>query len=74
MADHATPNLPSSDFQATSDFYGRLGFTFAPAHGIYIELPHWAPREAAQMYPLSNYHPQVRGRIDYPPEIAATAR
>ena len=27
MADHATPNLPSGDFQATSDFYGRLGFT-----------------------------------------------
>jgi catechol 2,3-dioxygenase-like lactoylglutathione lyase family enzyme len=26
MADYATPNLPSRDFQATSDFYGRLGF------------------------------------------------
>ena len=26
MADHATPNLPSRDFQATSRFYGALGF------------------------------------------------
>jgi len=26
MVDHATPNLPSRDFDATSDFYGRLGF------------------------------------------------
>lgn len=25
-SDHATPNLPSRDFQATADFYGRLGF------------------------------------------------
>ena len=27
MADHATPNLPSRDFEATSRFYGGLGFT-----------------------------------------------
>jgi catechol 2,3-dioxygenase-like lactoylglutathione lyase family enzyme len=26
MADHATPNLPSRDFEATSRFYGALGF------------------------------------------------
>ena len=26
MADHATPNLPSRDFAATSSFYGALGF------------------------------------------------
>lgn len=25
--DHATPNLPSRDFQATSKFYAALGFT-----------------------------------------------
>jgi catechol 2,3-dioxygenase-like lactoylglutathione lyase family enzyme len=24
--DHATPNLPSRDFEATADFYSRLGF------------------------------------------------
>ena len=27
MTDHATPNLPSRDFEATSNFYGALGFT-----------------------------------------------
>ena len=26
MADQATPNLPSRDFEATSRFYGALGF------------------------------------------------
>lgn len=26
MTDHATPNLPSRDFEASSRFYGRLGF------------------------------------------------
>jgi catechol 2,3-dioxygenase-like lactoylglutathione lyase family enzyme len=26
MTDHATPNLPSRDFAATSAFYGALGF------------------------------------------------
>lgn len=25
--DHATPNLPSRDFEATSRFYSKLGFT-----------------------------------------------
>lgn len=27
MTDHATPNLPSRDFEATSRFYEQLGFT-----------------------------------------------
>ena len=26
MTDHATPNLPSRNFEATSGFYARLGF------------------------------------------------
>ena len=26
MADHATPNLPARDFDATARFYGALGF------------------------------------------------
>lgn len=25
--DHATPNLPSRDFEATSQFYAKLGFS-----------------------------------------------
>jgi hypothetical protein len=27
VADHATPNLPSRDFERTAQFYGRFGFT-----------------------------------------------
>lgn len=27
MSDHATPNLPSRDFDATEAFYARLGFS-----------------------------------------------
>ena len=52
-------------------YYGRLGFKFAPDFGIHLDLPDWAPREAAQVYPLSNYDTQVRGRVHYPPAIAA---
>ena len=55
-------------------FYGRLGFVFAPMHGIALDLPNWAPREAAQAFLLSNYDPRVRGRVDYSPAIAATTR
>ena len=51
-------------------YYGRLGFEFAPEHGISIDLPDWA-REGAQVYLLSGYDPRIRGRVEYPPEIAA---
>ncbi|GAB3065933.1 hypothetical protein GCM10027053_31520 [Intrasporangium mesophilum] len=56
--------------EGSPHYYGRLGFTFAPAHGITIDLPDWAPREAAQVYPLSRYDPHVTGRVEYPPAIA----
>jgi putative acetyltransferase len=55
-------------------YYGRLGFELASAHDITIELPDWAPREAAQVYQLSSYEPTVRGRVEYPPAIAAVPR
>ena len=54
-------------------YYGRLGFKFAPAHGITIDLPDWA-REGAQVNLLSSYDPRIRGRVDHPPEIAAIGR
>jgi putative acetyltransferase len=57
--------------EGSPQYYGRLGFRFAPDFGIHIDLPDWAPREAAQVYPLSNYDPQIIGRIHYPPAIAA---
>jgi putative acetyltransferase len=56
--------------EGSPHYYGRLGFRFAPDFGIDIDLPDWAPREAAQVYPLSHYDPTIRGHIDYPPAIA----
>ena len=52
-------------------YYGRLGFQFAGDHGITIDLPEWAPPEAAQVFPLPGYETSVRGHVDYPPAIAA---
>ena len=51
-------------------YYRRLGFKFAREHGISIDLPESA-REGAQVYLLSSYDPRIRGRVEYPPEIAA---
>lgn len=55
------------------DYYGRLGFRFAGDLGVRIDLPGWAPPEAAQVYPLSSYEPCFRGRVAYPPAIAAVS-
>lgn len=33
MTDHATPNLPSRDFEATSRFYAAVGFENPKAEG-----------------------------------------
>lgn len=52
-------------------YYGRLGFQFAPNFGITIDLPKWAPREAAQVYLLQAYDSTVRGKLEYPPAFAA---
>jgi len=57
--------------EGSPTYYGRLGFRFAPDFGITIELPEWAPREAAQVYVLQSYDSTVRGRLDYPPAFAA---
>ena len=38
MADQATPNLPARDFQATSGFYGKLGFAEHYRDGAWVIL------------------------------------
>ena len=48
-------------------YYGRLGFESSTRYGISIDLPDWAPPEAAQVIRLRNYDPTVRGRVVYPP-------
>jgi putative acetyltransferase len=48
-------------------YYGRLGFEWSVPHGITIDLPSWAPPEAAQVRRLANYDPAYRGRLVSPP-------
>jgi putative acetyltransferase len=57
--------------EGSPSFYGRLGFRFAPDYGIDIDLPKWAPPEAAQVYALTAYDRTVRGKLEYPPAFAA---
>lgn len=56
--------------QGSPRYYGRLGFRFAPDHGIFMDLPRWAPPEAAQVFLLSSYDPTFRGRVEYSRAIA----
>jgi len=48
-------------------YYGRLGFEHSVPHGIHINLPSWAPAEAAQVMRLAGYDPARRGVVVYPP-------
>ena len=48
-------------------YYGRFGFEPAAAHDIHIDLPDWAPPEAAQVLRLRNDDVSIRGRVVYPP-------
>jgi putative acetyltransferase len=57
--------------EGSPDYYGRLGFEFAPAYDIHLHLPDWAPPEAAQVRLLAGYEPALRGRVEYPPAVAA---
>jgi putative acetyltransferase len=50
-------------------YYGRLGFEPAERYGIRIDLPDWAPPEAAQVKRLGSFDPDdptLRGRVIYP--------
>lgn len=51
-------------------YYGRLGFGFAPDHGVTFDLPDWAPAEAAQVYLLPGYAGVPRGHVAYPAAFA----
>jgi putative acetyltransferase len=50
-------------------YYGRFGFEHARRFGIEIELPEWAPPEAAQVRRLRSFDPDdasLCGRVIYP--------
>jgi putative acetyltransferase len=59
--------------EGSPQYYSRMGFVFAGRHGITIDLPDWAPAEAAQVFLLRAYEPAVRGHVHYPPAIAAVS-
>ena len=51
-------------------YYSRFGFEPAEHLGITLQLPDWAPHEAAQVLRLSAYDPRdpgLRGTVRYPP-------
>ncbi len=58
--------------EGSPGFYGRLGFEFAPDHGVTFDLPEWAPTTAAQVFRFTGHDPAVRGRVTYPPAFALT--
>jgi putative acetyltransferase len=55
-------------------YYGRFGFEPAATHGIRIDLPSWAPPEAAQVLVLQHDVALPAGRIVYPPAFDLVAR
>lgn len=51
-------------------YYSRFGFVHSVTRGIHIDLPDWAPAEAAQVLLLPAYDPDdpsLRGHVVYPP-------
>jgi putative acetyltransferase len=53
--------------EGSPGYYGRFGFEHSTPCGIHIELPAWAPPEAAQMIRLAGYDSTLVGRVVYPP-------
>ncbi|EAQ00917.1 GCN5-related N-acetyltransferase [Janibacter sp. HTCC2649] len=61
---------PMVILQGSPRWYGSRGFEDSRPHGIHMELPDWAPREAGQVALLTAYDPDdpsLRGEISYPP-------
>ena len=54
-------------------YYGRLGFEPAASYGITIDLPSWAPPEAAQIIVVADYDRSIRGLVVHPPAFDAIA-
>ena len=52
--------------QGAPAYYSRFGFEPASAHGIEMDLPEWAPPEAAQVCRLTRHDATMRGRVVYP--------
>ncbi len=61
--------------EGSPTYYSRLGFEFSVPHGIVINLPDWAPPEAAQLMRFEAYDPSIAGTVVYPEyfDVAAAA-
>lgn len=57
---------PMVVLEGSPQYYGRLGFEHSAPLGIHINLPSWAPPEAAQVMRLRGYDPSWKGRVVYP--------
>jgi len=60
---------PMVVLEGSPTYYGALGFEPADRYGIEIDLPEWAPPDAAQVIPLRSYDPgdpTLRGSVIYP--------
>lgn len=53
--------------EGSPNYYPRFGFKFAGDFGVTMDLPSWAAKEAAMVYPLSKYKPEIKGEVVYPP-------
>lgn len=53
--------------EGSPGYYGRFGFEHSTPCRIHIELPAWAPPEAAQMIRLTGYDSTLVGCVVYPP-------
>jgi putative acetyltransferase len=49
--------------QGNPAYYGRLGFDPSASVGITMDLPDWAPREAAQIRRLAAWDGTLRGQL-----------
>ncbi|HMK10266.1 MAG TPA: N-acetyltransferase [Acidimicrobiales bacterium] len=52
--------------QGNPGYYQRFGFEWSVPLGITMDLPDWAPREAAQVLKLGAYDPTIRGHVVLP--------
>jgi putative acetyltransferase len=53
--------------QGHPGYYPRFGFEWSVPLGITMDLPDWAPREAAQALKLKGYDSALKGHVVYPP-------
>lgn len=59
--------------EGSPKYYPRFGFKYSVPYGISIDLPSWAPAEAAMILPLSHYDDTIKGKLVYPPAFDVVA-